>query len=270
MLVIAKRLGWDQPDGEVSQHDDYDPPAWMDDGLDPAVSGELTVHTFPANEMYRERKAYRVCGELVDPKTIERNNVPLSIDQPREPSGTSKGGQFAKKGGVGVHTVKVGNLKSKFSVHTDKRISNGIKLKNYRQQDSHSCGFVAALTVARYLKPDTSARDVLSAVRPTKGAGIDRAGLTGALKQIGIAAVYRDDLDAANLRRLVDRGIPVVVTVWPDDYRSDHWVVVQGFDGNRVYLTNYKSVSVRDFNRIWFDRGEGLVCQPAVKKKGGG
>ena len=71
MLVKAKRLGWNRPDGGATQHDDHEPPAWVDDGADEWVEGELVEETFPADEVYAERKVCTVGGQLVDPETIK-------------------------------------------------------------------------------------------------------------------------------------------------------------------------------------------------------
>lgn len=71
MLVKAKRSGWNQRDGLITDTDDYDPPAWVDAGLGEWVEGELEVVELPADEMYQARTVYRVNGESVDPDTIE-------------------------------------------------------------------------------------------------------------------------------------------------------------------------------------------------------
>ena len=73
MLVRAKRLGWDYPNNSASEHDDYDPPAWMDDGEDEWVDGEHVVETFSSDDTYREREVHTVGGQIVDPDTIERS-----------------------------------------------------------------------------------------------------------------------------------------------------------------------------------------------------
>jgi hypothetical protein len=70
-MARAKRLGWDQPNGLATDDDLLDPPAWMDDGLDPWVEGELSVQDFPADEMFRARRSYTINGQLIDPATLE-------------------------------------------------------------------------------------------------------------------------------------------------------------------------------------------------------
>lgn len=212
----------------------------------------------------RPRKQRRT----IKPKPREESSPTawLSVDpeQPREPAGTPEGGRFAKKGRAGgSHTVKHGSLRATYTAHTDNRAAESrIPLRNYKQQDAHSCAFVAALTVARYLGSDVTAKDVLRTVRPTKSAGMDRKRLVSALQELGVRATYTDDLTVEKLRKHVADGVPVIVTVYPEDWVSDHWTVVQGFDEDRIYLTNYGSVPINQFKRDWFDRGEGLVCEP--------
>src|SRR3954468_1368209 len=92
-----------------------------------------------------------------------------------------------------------------------------LDLPAYRQLDDHSCGFVAALTVARYFDPAVSPEDVLHAVRPPPRWGGGQRGLPAALRRFGVTAAYREGLGQGDLFRLADRGVPVVVTVWLDE-----------------------------------------------------
>lgn len=233
---------------------------WL--GRNPFVIDALASHMTG-----REPAHVQFIRKLLKGKGVKGAQLSESEEQPREAAGSSKGGQFARKGGVGgVRVVTHGSLKSKYSLHTDKRVP-GLKLKNYKQKDIHSCGFVAALTVADYLGTGANSHDVLKAVRPTKSGGISGPELKRALAKIGVKSEFRSDLSIPKLRKLVGQGIPVLITVYPDDWSSDHWTVVQGIDDERVYLTNYKSLTIEQFKREWFDRGEGLVCSPSGRKK---
>lgn len=71
MRVRAKRAGWDQRDGLVTDTDILDPPAWVDEGLDEWVEGELVETVHAADSMFKERRIVTVGGQLVDPATIE-------------------------------------------------------------------------------------------------------------------------------------------------------------------------------------------------------
>ena len=142
-------------------------------------------------------------------------------------------------------------------------------MPNYRQlkSDTHSCGFIAVLTVVHYFTTDVPPKDVLVAVRPAKESGCDQKRVIAALKQFGISAEYRDNLGPRRLRQLVEAGIPVLVTVYPEDWTSDHWTVVRSMsEDDRVSLTNFEGcgpqgMSWKDFTAVWYTRGEGLVCR---------
>jgi ABC-type bacteriocin/lantibiotic exporter with double-glycine peptidase domain len=166
--------------------------------------------------------------------------------------------------------VKFGNFKVRYSEHRNKRIEgDSIPLKNYKQQDPHSCGFVAALTVARHFNPDVSDREVLKAVRPLLNWGVNRVKLTKAIRSLGIKADFRKDLTIAKMRKHVKEGSPIIVSVWPAKWETDHWTVVQGFGADLVHLTNHRSMIVENFLKQWSDMdmrsqggsGEGIVCE---------
>ncbi len=177
-------------------------------------------------------------------------------------------GQMAAEGQKGaIYTVKHGNLTSRYSIHSNKRIDGpSIPLKNYQQQDDHSCGFVAALTLSRHFDPTIPAPVVLKAVRPTKSAGVNEVQLAKALQEVGVATTYKTDLTISKLRKCVENGIPVLISVYPEAWSSDHWTIVQGFDNEKVYLTNHKSMSIAEFKKQWYVPGEGYLCKPNAKK----
>lgn len=181
-------------------------------------------------------------------------------------SGAKKPARKPEKLGA-VNTVRYGSYRVSYSVHNRKKIDGpSLALPNYQQQDEHSCGFVAALTLSRYFDKDIPAEAVLRAVKPTVSGGIDRRSLVKALKELGVDPVYTEDLTVPKLRAYVDRGIPVAVTMWLEDYDTDHWTVVQGFDGDRIHLTNYGSLTIAQFRQDWYTPGLGLVCRRKPEK----
>ena len=144
----------------------------------------------------------------------------------------------------------------------------GLDIKNYQQEDDHSCGFTAALTVARYFKPSVKAHKVLEAVRPSINHGVDRFKLIKGLEALGITVEYRTDLTIVDLHDYSKDETPVILSVWPDKWLSDHWTIFMGMRQGRVYLTNYHSLTIKQFFKEWSDpdmrsKGnsqEGLVC----------
>ncbi len=145
-----------------------------------------------------------------------------------------------------------------------------LNLIDYRQEDGYSCGYVAALSVVHYYDPNVPAREVRAAVRCNVDWGVDRHKLIKALNKLGVDAELRTDLAVDTLREFVERGIPVVVSVWPEDWYSDHWTVVQAFCDGLVYMTNHGALPIDWFVREWSDMdmrsrggsGEGIVCYP--------
>lgn len=199
--------------------------------------------------------------------TDDQEDIALAFnpEQPRKPKGSEGGGQFTKVGSFGgMKTIKYGSLKVQYTHHSPAhtRIDGpSIPLPNYKQKDDHSCGFVAALAVAHHFDKTVPPRDILKIVRPSKSGGINRYKLVKAFKQLGVKAQYKSNLNLGSLRSYVEKGIPVLVTIWPEDWSSDHWTAVQGFSDTRIYLSNYKSLTFEQFKEEWFDKGEGLVCE---------
>ena len=170
-----------------------------------------------------------------------------------------------------MQTVKADGLRVKYTTHRPKRIEGmSLPLLNFKQQDNHSCGFLAALTVARYYDPGIDDLAVLLAVRPSFDHGTSRRKMIGGLAQLGISAAYCDTMTVEALRLCVRGRVPVIISVLPDHWAGDHWVVVQGFGQGRVYLTNHWSLRVRDFKREWIHNwdegplGAGLVCTRTI------
>lgn len=168
-----------------------------------------------------------------------------------------------------VHKVRSRGSKADYSV-VDPPEFVGVSLPSlphFAQQDYHCCGFVAALSVARYFRPGVTDEEVLSAIRPNVSKGTSQKRMINGLGLLGIDVEYREDLVIAHLRIHCEKGIPIITTVWPDSYPMDHWTVVYGFDLHNVYLMNHYSMSLRDFKREWIEcwgsdwtTGAGLVC----------
>ncbi len=157
--------------------------------------------------------------------------------------------------------------------HTRFRVerSRALPIHRYHQLDGYSCGFLAAVAVAHYFDPAVPYRAIRRAVPPSPASGCGQRQLIRGLKQLGITAVYRDYLGPKRLAHLLDRGRPVIVTVWPDWYDCDHWTAIRQVDtdAGRVLLSNYDyldddgALSWNDFTAIWSPRGGGLVCVQA-------
>lgn len=162
--------------------------------------------------------------------------------------------------------IKSGRLQASYTSHRlPKLLWPALPLPNYHQQDWHSCGFVAALTVARYFDSRVSDVRVLEAVRSSLDTGTSQKKMLNGLRALGIRPTYREDMDIDRLFGVLAMGLPTIVSVWPDDWDGDHWVVVRAMGADRVHLTNYGAVSVTRFQREWIENwgeecGAGIIC----------
>ncbi len=163
--------------------------------------------------------------------------------------------------------IQSGRLQASYSAHKLPRLLwPALPLPNYHQQDWHSCGFVAALTVVHYFDSKVSDVKVLEAVRPSINTGTDNGKMMKGLAALRIRADYREDLDTDRLFGVLAMGLPCIISVWPDDWDGDHWVVVRAMGADRVHLTNYGAVSLSRFEREWIknwdsgDYGAGIIC----------
>ncbi len=134
----------------------------------------------------------------------------------------------------------------------------------FSQLDEESCGFLAALAVARRLKPSLSARRVEAAV--PSGAH-DTVSLSNGLRALGFRTRLRWGLTRTALRELLlSRAVPLV-TVWPDWSPCDHWTAVWLAPAGWARLSNYCMTDSdgwlqwSEFRDVWYYPGESLVVR---------
>ena len=135
-------------------------------------------------------------------------------------------------------------------------------LPDYVQEDSHSCGFLACLTVVHKFWPSVSAMDVLRVVQPHVGGGVDTRCMVRSLAHFNISSEYRERLGAIRIQRCINAGQCVIVTVWPWDWYCDHWTVVRSCIG-KVVLCNHgptRGMSWEAFSEEWEPHGGAVVC----------
>lgn len=175
--------------------------------------------------------------------------------------------------------LKSGAITASYSHHAIPcGMTVSIHLPNYKQQDYHSCGFLAALTVAKYFIPEISALEVLEAVEPRIGEGTNQKRMIRGLNSLGVVTEYDDTLTPIILRKYVKQGTPVIISVWPDNWDGDHWCVVRGFTevyippsnkrvSRTIHLTNHYDMNIKQFIREWIHNwgdgsrtGAGLIC----------
>lgn len=144
------------------------------------------------------------------------------------------------------------------------------KLPGYRQTDSFSCGAVAAAMVVHHFYPRRSINRLYELVRPDTEMGTSTTRLKQALRKSGIAVQERADLKWVDIRRAIEDGRPLIVTVTTRKDDELHWCVIYGVGRkpNRVFLAGYgtpwvgkKVLFYNEFSSAkWEPRGFGLIC----------
>jgi predicted double-glycine peptidase len=113
------------------------------------------------------------------------------------------------------------------------------------QSNSWSCGAGAVQAVLTYYGIWGYQDDFAKALGTSEDQGTHPVKMTAYFKKWGLAAELREGLTAVDLRRYVDRGVPVIVDfqAWGNpgqDYRKawedGHYCIVVGYDRRGFYL----------------------------------
>ena len=139
----------------------------------------------------------------------------------------------------------------------------------YVQSQPHTCGYVAALMIIRYFRPDFSAERLYGSIRPHPQWGVSRRRLQETLTGCGLRVTRRTDLSFVDITDAIDQNRPIAMLV-RRNADTMHWVVCYGYGRkpNRLYLaaTGVPLLSRYSYpygffaNHLWAHRGFGLVC----------
>ncbi|HNP29489.1 MAG TPA: C39 family peptidase [Nitrospirales bacterium] len=170
-----------------------------------------------------------------------------------------------------------------------KRVKSMLELRRENvilQNLDFSCGAAALATVLRYgFGEDTSERELISLIfvfgqTPEKGVkkyfkrqGFTLLDLKRAARAKGFPSVgYKGMTFEELIETLEEERLPILVPVRPMDY--NHFVVVKGVIGNRVYFADpafgNKTMTVSQFTDVWID-GIGFIvkARPDMVKNSG-
>jgi hypothetical protein len=155
--------------------------------------------------------------------------------------------------------------------HSTKSLT--LPIMAYRQNDMYSCGFVAGAMVLHTYRPEQSLERFYARVSPDEDSGTGVTALIQALRKSGISVTWKSRLTFREVKRVIKRGCPVVVSMGEEEY--GHWAVIYGYDEStpkkRIYLAGNKNPDGTTLfgNRIhwsvfrrkyWAPEGFGLVC----------
>lgn len=118
-----------------------------------------------------------------------------------------------------------------------------------RQTAPYSCGSAALLACLLYWRSwvlDACERELWPALGTCAETGTEAGPIAKVARTHGLVAASRREMTVAELRRHAERGDTVIIAIqawplrvfadWSEVWDDGHWVVVVGFDGDRVIV----------------------------------
>ncbi|MBW2996858.1 C39 family peptidase [Candidatus Woesearchaeota archaeon] len=132
-----------------------------------------------------------------------------------------------------------------------------LKLKPYKQSRGY-CGPACLKMVLGYYGVVKSERTLAKMTKTSRTKGCEEKNIVAAAKKLGFKAYVKQKSSIAELRRLVRKGIPVIVD-WFSPEEAGHYSVVVGFEKDNIILADphfgrIKKHKIDWFSDRWFDR----------------
>lgn len=138
---------------------------------------------------------------------------------------------------------------------------NKIKIKPYRQSPG-LCGAASLKMVLDYYGVPVTEAEIAQIADATPENGTSATGLVKAAEHFGFKAVVKKNCSLDDLRRYVNKKIPVIVAWFEED--DGHYSVVVDIDEKNIVLAdpsldepliygNTRKMSCKKFLGIWFD-----------------
>jgi len=135
-------------------------------------------------------------------------------------------------------------------------------IRAYAQVRGYTCGFASALTVLHSFQRNVPPRDLYKRLG-TNREGTGQTAIVRELRNAGVSANLRYDMNFAALRRSIDAGKLIIGY----HHRVEHWVVIYGYglDPERVFVAD--PVIEWRSEHLWERYGPkladfGIVCSP--------
>jgi len=143
----------------------------------------------------------------------------------------------------------------------------------YRQFETHTCAFTAALTVLWFFKPEANSKRLYELIDCDPEQGASYLDIVTSLKACGIVVKRWTRLTFAGIAGAIDEGCPIIASV--EATFGDHWVVIYGYGRkpDRVFVLGLGLLPFRNrppvpwsmFKSGWHPMGNGLIC--SVKQR---
>ena len=147
---------------------------------------------------------------------------------------------------------------------------NMIKLKLFKQSKGY-CGPAALKIVLSAYGINKSESFLAKITGSSRIRGCDEENLVKAAEELGLRGYVKQNSSIQEVKRLVKKGIPVIVD-WFSPEEAGHYSVVVGFEKNKIILADphfgkLREHSIEWFEERWFDlpfRSKGPILKEII------
>ncbi|MFH1193038.1 MAG: cysteine peptidase family C39 domain-containing protein [Candidatus Jorgensenbacteria bacterium] len=133
-----------------------------------------------------------------------------------------------------------------------------VKLLNVKpfQRTPGWCGPASLKMVLAYYGLKKSERELARLSGATRSQGVEAPALLRVARKLGFKAHIKDRATLADIKKLLWRGVPVIVDWFSKD--DGHFSVVVGLTRDAIYLQDpeikrIRRMDIKIFKRVWFD-----------------
>lgn len=126
-----------------------------------------------------------------------------------------------------------------------------INIKPFKQSPG-MCGPACLKMIFEYYGINKSEKELAKLTKTTPTRGCFEKDMVRASNQFGFKAVVKDKSSIKELRKLVSKGIPVIVD-WFSPIDAGHYSVVVGFSGSKILIADPLFGKIMKYNLKWFE-----------------
>ncbi|MFA5185473.1 MAG: cysteine peptidase family C39 domain-containing protein [Patescibacteria group bacterium] len=131
-----------------------------------------------------------------------------------------------------------------------------LNLNPFRQSGAY-CGPASLKILFDYYGENFSEKELGELCNTTFELGTNHLNITEAVKKLGYTPETKEIGTTDDLKKYIQRGIPIVVGWWSTE--ESHFSVVYGIDDKYIYLMDpeldegKRTMSLEEWNKVWFD-----------------
>jgi len=138
----------------------------------------------------------------------------------------------------------------------------------HRQNHPYTCGPAAAKIVMDYLRYPVSESHLARLCKATPRKGTNPEDMVAAARRMGFFAQEKRRMSVYSVKRLVRKGIPVIVNYQDTpEYGEGHYAVIIGFSRTHFVLSDpasnvgFEEIIIKDFMKQWYELEDKTVRQ---------